>query len=413
VSRKVKIVKTLKSKTSLPAPAKVGILGGGQLARMLAIEGPNAGCEVHILCPNPDDPAALICNNLNIFWHKGDPKNKSNLLSFAKKMDHLTFESEFFDLSCLAKPTKDKSIHTQISPSIKAMGLMQNRKTQKEQLLKYKVPTSRFFYIEKLLDQKKFLQLLKKLNGQAVLKKTMGGYDGNGTFLIRDESEALKIFANLKKNNPKQSFILEEFIPFNRELAIICARSQNGDFVALPLVETYQVENRCDWVAGPIEHPDYKKTVNKIKFFLKKINYIGTIGFELFELRKNQKRSLLVNEVAPRVHNSGHYSQDALFESQFLIHLKAILGQDLNQPKLKAHYFCMLNLIGNSSKPASVKKIFAKTKITGQVHWYDKKQIRPGRKIGHINYLSPSDKKNQKLSSLLFKALHERTKLKL
>ena len=196
--------------------------------------------------------------------------------------------------------------------------------------------------------------------------------------------------------NDPQKFIAEKFIPFKRELACIFVRGRNGSTKVLPLVQSQAVNNRCDWVLGPITHPAFKKISAQILKMMKTLDYVGAMGVEFFDTGKN----LIVNEIAPRVHNSGHYSQDALNFSQFDLHLMAGLGLELPEIKILDKSFVMTNLLGESEKEFSFPD-----KLTGKLHWYGKKENRPGRKMGHINYLGPAGK------SLLTKALLERKKI--
>jgi 5-(carboxyamino)imidazole ribonucleotide synthase len=214
--------------------------------------------------------------------------------------------------------------------------------------------------------------------------------------------------------------IAEEFIPFRRELAVILARSRSGDIVQLPVVETYQENSKCLWVKGPIkEDKVLKALISKFKKLMKTIDYTGVLAFELFDT----KTGYLVNELAPRVHNSGHYSQDAVDIDQFALHLQCILGMKLAQPRLRTKSFAMWNLLGkpdqmtsgssNSSSEeksedrpmgGSIQKFGKKPKggthrnsatieqnlniPIGRLHWYGKEKSRPGRKLGHINVVS-------------------------
>ena len=176
-------------------------------------------------------------------------------------------------------------------------------------------------------------------------------------------------------------------------MAAIFVRNLQGQVINLPLVESKQTEGRCDYVMGPTKHSQFEKMQKKISGMMKKIDYVGALGVEFFDSGKE----LIVNELAPRVHNSGHYSQNALLENQFLLHLKAGLGNSLKQPKILSKNFVMVNLLGTSENPMSLPE-----NIEGSLHLYGKKENRLNRKMGHINYLGDDSKK------LLLKALKER-----
>ena len=177
---------------------------------------------------------------------------------------------------------------------------------------------------------------------------------------------------------PEFGFIAEQFIPFKRELAVMIGRNRSADLVTLPWVESYQEDSRCLWVKGPIksESTKFKSCLRKIKQLMNKEKYVGILGFELFDTGKE----LVINELAPRVHNSGHYSLNALIENQFTVHIKAIFDQKFSKPTLTSKAFAMYNLLGSGksvmswSNPSDV-----------HLHWYGKSESRKGRKMGHLN----------------------------
>ena len=220
---------------------------------------------------------------------------------------------------------------------------------------------------------------------------------GHGTFLIKKKSHIKKL------NLPKTNFIAEKFIPFKRELALLSARNKKGQIIFFPLVESFQKKSICLWVKGPAQHKKLKNLKTQIKKFLNSINYEGVIAFELFDIHSD----LIVNELAPRVHNTGHYSLDALTENQFHIHLQAISNQDLKTPRLKAKAFAMLNLLGDgANKPTFKQKNLMDKNLKNQLkkqkislYWYGKIKSRKGRKMGHLNSLASSSR--QALNKLL------------
>ena len=214
------------------------------------------------------------------------------------------------------------------------------------------------------------LRDLLKLWGPFVLKTRTGGYDGYGTFFIRDKNDPL----------PSTPCIAEKYIDFKRELALTAVRSKKGETVFLPLVETRQEQARCLWVCGPASHRKLKKLQKQITLFLRKTAYQGAVTFELFDTGED----LLINEAAPRVHNSAHHSLNTLTEDQFTLHLKGIFNLPLTTPKPLAGGFAMLNLLGEG-----VKNPQWKLPQDVHLHWYGKSS-RKGRKMGHINTLASS-----------------------
>ena len=388
----------------------IGILGGGQLSKLLAFKAKALGLKAYVLSTDENDPAAQG----NPFWIKGDPHKSKDLKCFFQKTDWITFESEFFPAKLIEKTLQSlKGKKPYIAPSLKALSLIQDRRTQKQLLSQCRINTADFVKVNlKAQKQKTLLQLWKKM-GPFVLKSRMGGYDGCGTFVIRTKNQ-IKTF-------PPGSFIAEKFVPFQRELALLSARNKNGQIVFFPLVESFQKDFRCLWVKGPAKHKKLNSLKKQIKHMLNRIDYQGLIAFELFDTGEN----LLVNELAPRVHNSGHYSLDALNTDQFTSHLKAITNQPLTQPKPLTKGFAMLNLLGEgcpkpflksfgqnplvqsdkkNKKPhfylkADFEKPVLKINKQIRLYWYGKTVSRKGRKMGHIN--SAGSSANQALNQLL------------
>lgn len=344
----------------------VGILGGGQLARMMALKAHEMGLPIAVLSENQNDPAAQV----TALWRKGLLNDRATLLNFLRSCSVVTFESEFMDAELLSELESESG--TPIFPKPDDMSKLQDRLTQKELLVKFSLPTAPYVPVS---NESEARSALKVLGGKAVFKKRRFGYDGYGTFVIKSESDFERFLPELEKN--PHGFIAEALIKFKRELAVIVARGRDGRFVRLPFVESHQENSRCLWVKGPLkESKVFNRLGSQLERFLRGIDYVGVMGVELFDSPKG----ILVNELAPRVHNTGHYSLDALTEDQFSLHLKAILGSEIKQPQLNAKGFAMMNLLGSHSRLPSWT-------LPGdiQLHWYGKSENRPGRKMGHIN----------------------------
>ncbi|MCK6599529.1 MAG: ATP-grasp domain-containing protein [Bdellovibrionaceae bacterium] len=372
---------------------KIGILGGGQLARMLCLKGHELGDEIHILSEKKDDPAAQVTQN----WHQGSYHNKAQLRKFINQVDLITFESEFVDCHLLKKIASDKTFH----PSLDNLLQFQDRWTQKNLFLKYKLPTASFRKIDSQEDLKSFAPLF---NYKYVLKKRYGGYDGYGTFICRNRKEHTKWIAFFSKVNLPLNLIIEEFIPFEKELAVQFFRNERNEFTQLPLVESKQIDSKCDWIKGPIDHNAFPEILKKVKKLMQAENYVGTLAFEFF----SSQGRLLINESAPRVHNSGHYSLNHPAGDQFSLHLKAITQRklQLSATELLKYSFVMTNLIGKSTR-----QIVFPDNLLGHLHWYGKTGNRKGRKMGHINWITSFSPENS--DKLLKLALKERKKIKL
>ena len=350
---------------------KLGILGGGQLARMMALKCHEIGIKPYVLSSHPQDPAAQVTSH----FVQGNPNTKRDLTSFLNKVDLAVFENEFLDPTLLH--TASIASDTPVHPKPKIMNLLQDRLNQKDLLKKYKIPTAHFIKVHSPKQIKDLVSLFPK---GMVLKKRNQGYDGYGTLIVKDiaKDDIAKQFIDKNSN-----LIAEELIPFKKELALILVRNRKEQIVELPLVETYQEEARCLWVKGPCRHSKKDSLVRKLKKMLNQISYDGVMAFELFET----KQGLLVNEIAPRVHNSGHYSMDALSEDQFTLHIKAVLNMDIKSPTKLSGGFAMLNLLGQKTPnqwlpPAGTT-----------LHWYGKMQNWPGRKMGHLNSLNSTSTK--------------------
>lgn len=377
----------MNTKSQSKKTLKIGILGGGQLARLLALEAHSLGLPIHIFCQSKQEPAAQVTPHVSLFSMKNDQIFFENPEIF-KSLSHLTFESEFIPADQL-KNTLKKFKNLSIFPNLKILKNIQHRTSQKLLINQFKLPTAPWLPVSNEIE----LQIAsKKFHNHFILKSCQGGYDGYGTYRV----STIKEF-NAAKSLLPGDFIAEAFIPFKRELAITCVRSFNNRIFFFPIVETYQKNNRCDWVIGPSYHKKLSQLKTKIKNFLNSTDYVGCLTFELFD----QDNQLLINELAPRVHNSCHYSLNSHTHNQFSLHLLAGLKTIKKlQSQAIGQSFCMINLLGNDQKSMQIPQM-----TQGQLHWYGKTDPRPGRKMGHINYVSdkPNDAQN-----LLKKALKER-----
>jgi phosphoribosylaminoimidazole carboxylase PurK protein len=336
-----------------------------------------------VFSENPQDPAQQVTS-----WnHIGSLKNREQLENFLKNVDVATFESEFLDGSLLQQA--QQSTQTPIYPSVSTMELLQDRLTQKQNLDIYKIPTAAW-RVANTIDEAK--QAVKDLSLPLVFKKRRFGYDGYGTFVIKNQTQ-LDAFVAEHFPSPV-GFIAEQWIPFRRELACVFARNRAGEIDHYPLVESLQKDSRCFWVKGPVSHTKFSALARQFKVFLKKMNYVGVIGVELFETKKG----LLINELAPRVHNSAHYTMNAFSISQFELHLRALLNQSVKIPAASAKGFAMVNLLGGHKTQTTDWVLDPNV----QLHWYGKAESRPGRKMGHINAqgTTPNQALKQALKSL-------------
>lgn len=219
-----------------------------------------------------------------------------------------------------------------------------------------------------------------------VLKARRQGYDGQGTHIV-------KHFADWERRAPELragDWLIEDFIPFERELALVAVRSAAGEIAFYPLAETCQVNQVCRWVLAPAPNTEALESQiqNYGRRILEALDYVGVLGMELFLTAAGD---VYINELAPRVHNSGHFSQDACQTSQFALHLQAVAGLSLGSPELLGAQALMVNLLGYESaeKDYGAQRLVLANLPQARVHWYGKNSARPGRKLGHVNFLLP------------------------
>jgi 5-(carboxyamino)imidazole ribonucleotide synthase len=343
---------------------QVGILGGGQLARMLALEGYPLGISMNIMTASPQDPAAQVTG----LTHLGSLSDPKDLRKFMDGLTALTFESEFVDIPKL-KQALPSSVY--VFPNLDSINQIQDRLAQKRLLDRFEIPTSPWLNVENGND---LTQASLRFKRGFVLKQRRFGYDGYGTFVIKPSEEPDPLILQ----RSQEGFIAEDFIAFKRELAVSFVRGRDGEFIELPLVETEQKNSRCVTVVGPVKHRGLARIARGIKKMMEALDYVGILAVEMFET----KNGLLVNELAPRVHNSAHYSLDGLTCSQFEYHLRAGLGLPLPKVALVKKGFAMVNLLGEGGSEVRLSY-----KPIGGLHWYGKSENRKGRKLGHINVI--------------------------
>ncbi|AFY59080.1 5-(carboxyamino)imidazole ribonucleotide synthase [Rivularia sp. PCC 7116] len=375
---------------------RIGVIGGGQLALMMGTAAQKLGVELIVQTPKANDPAVSIAKD-TIFAAVDDAIATAEL---ARKCDVITFENEFVDLEALSKLATEKVC---FRPRIEALSPLLDKYHQRCFLQNLNIPVPKFELPESLFaisssstgqDTKVNKLNESELSFPVVLKARRHGYDGQGTFIIKD---LISLKQKLCLDNPEENqtnnlieshFLLEEFIPFQKELAVIAARSASGEVSTFVVVETQQEQQVCRRVIAPADIS--LQTENTIKdiaaTILDNLQVIGVFGIELFLTNNGE---VLVNEIAPRTHNSGHFSIDACFTSQFEQQLRVLCDLPLGNTAMKNPCAIMVNLLGYETQKSSyIDKRFALAKIPGaHVHWYGKSESRPGRKLGHITVL--------------------------
>jgi len=352
---------------------KLGIIGGGQLAWMMGDAANKLGAELIVQTPSQNDPAVSIAQD-SILAAVDDAAATEIL---ATKCDIITFENEFVNLTALSLLEKQGVC---FHPQLAALAPLLDKYEQRCYLQDLGLPVPQFFALSR---EKEVESQVENLGFPLVLKTRRHGYDGQGTFIIPD-------FATLSKiiNHSNAQFLVEEFVPFTKELAIIAARSVNGEIVIYPTVETLQKEQVCRWVIAPATiTKEQSLEIEAIAYkLLNSLQYVGVFGIELFLTAEGK---ILVNEIAPRTHNSGHFSLDACETSQFEQHLRAVCGLQLTNTTLNCASAVMVNLLGYETSQSDYQKQRQQLAEIPQatVHWYGKTEARPGRKLGHITVL--------------------------
>jgi 5-(carboxyamino)imidazole ribonucleotide synthase len=350
---------------------KVGVIGGGQLAWMMAQSAKILDIDLFVQTPSLNDPAVSLATDV-VLAQVDDSKATEKL---AEICDVITFENEFVNLQALQKVANQGVC---FRPSLASLSPLLDKYHQRCFLkdLGLSVP--------KFEDYNPKSTNINQFSFPFVLKARRHGYDGQGTVIIHNQNE---LNSNLQ-NFGNTPLLVEEFIPFEQELAIIASRSINGKIVVYPVVETYQKNQVCHWVIIPA-NLTYSQTqqINDIASkLLTKLNYVGVLGIELFLTSSGE---ILVNEIAPRTHNSGHYTLDGCVTSQFAMQLQAITGQPLGDVSLKFPGCVMVNLLGfeHSHNNYQEKRAKISSLENTHLHWYNKIESRPGRKLGHVTVL--------------------------
>jgi 5-(carboxyamino)imidazole ribonucleotide synthase len=360
---------------------KIGVIGGGQLAWMMGSIAPDLGLELIVQTPNINDPAVSLASDV-VLGAIADVHSTAKLASLT---DVITFENEFIDLNALQGLAQQGII---FRPSLDSLAPLLDKYEQRIYLQNLGLPVPKF----SLLEQETDLQTSLCNKFPLVLKARRHGYDGQGTFIVKDLAELKAIWHKYER----PSLLLEEFVPFTQELAIMVARNSQGEIFTYPVVETYQKQQVCRWVIAPAKVSEtVKQKVTAIaKILIEQLQYIGILGIELFLTPDD---TVLVNEIAPRTHNSGHYTLDACDISQFAMQLCTVADLPSTPPVMKSTGAVMVNLLGyetSSSDYAEKRQQIAHLPNT-YVHWYGKTESRPGRKLGHVTTLLAAEEYSQ------------------
>lgn len=348
----------------------VGILGGGQLGRMLASAAAEMGLHVHIYCPDENPPAAEVAAH----YTRAEYEDEAALIRFAESVDAVTYEFE----NVPAETARILSEHGIVRPGPIALATAQDRIVEKNFMKAQGILTAPYADIT---DETSLKDAVESIGCPSVLKTRRFGYDGKGQAKIMTPEEALAAYDEIAR----QPAILEGFVKFEREISVIVARGIDGQTAAYDPVENIHKNHILDRTLAPAELP--KAVADEACAIAARIaselDYVGVMGVEMFLLPEaGSKRRLLVNEIAPRVHNSGHWTMDACAVSQFEQHMRAVCGWPLGHPRRHSDAV-MTNLIGDEVN--EWERLAAEPDTS--VHLYGKAEARPGRKMGHATRL--------------------------
>jgi 5-(carboxyamino)imidazole ribonucleotide synthase len=350
----------------------IGILGGGQLGRMLALAAARLGLHCHVYCPEKDSPAFDVVRRIS----ENRYDDHDALAKFADAVDVITYEFENVPVETAAFLATRKPVR----PDAKVLATTQDRLVEKRFVTALGFETAAFAEINNPED---LANAVAKIGCPAVLKTRRFGYDGKGQTKITQASDPAAVFREVGS----APSILEAFIPFEREISVIAARGSDGHIACFDVTENEHGDHilRRSLVPASVSASVADQSLHIAARIAEALDYVGVLAVEMFVATHGSMQKVLVNEIAPRVHNSGHWTIDGASVSQFEQHVRAIAGWPLAHPVRRGRIE-MFNLIGNEAED------FAKwlTVPGASLHLYGKSVWRPGRKMGHVTRVLPS-----------------------
>lgn len=350
----------------------VGILGGGQLGRMIILEGRKMGFRFVSLDPTPDCPAAQVADE-HILGKYDDLDAAKRL---AEKSDLILYEFENIDSSLV----EELEQFGNVPQGSRLLTISRHRLREKETIDRAGLPVTPYLVVKQKSD---LMDGFSVLGEPVVLKTTTGGYDGKGQWLLGSKEDAKNLPDSMFSSS--MTYILEQFVPFEREISVVVARNSLGESTAFPPTVNLHRNHILHLSAAPVEPEIHQKATQLAIQVAEALDVVGLLAVEMFYLSEGQ---LLVNETAPRPHNSGHYTYDACQTSQFEQILRACAGLPLHSTEMRVSAAIMVNLLGEHQSAffAEIKKLPTNAKV----HWYGKTEAKTGRKMGHITFLGDS-----------------------
>lgn len=351
--------------TPLPPGSTIGILGGGQLGRMLSLAASRLGMRTHIFCPDAASPAFEVTPHKTVAAYD----DETALAAFADAVDVITYEFENVPAATAAFLAARKPLR----PGANALAVAQDRLAEKSFLQSKNIPVAPYRAVHNPAELE---QAAAELGLPAVLKTTRLGYDGKGQRVVREPADMAAAFAALE---PKP-LVLEAFVPFEREISVVVARNAQGEVRSFDAAENVHRHHilHTSTVPANVSPGVEKHAAMLAKVIVVALDYVGVLGVEFFVVG-GERPALLVNEIAPRVHNSGHWTEAVCLTDQFEQHIRAVVGWPLGDPARLADVV-MENLIGDE-----VLRLPGTLDGNTQPHLYGKSEARPGRKMGHVN----------------------------
>ena len=347
----------------------IGIIGAGQLARMMLQAAVSLNLDVRVLAKSPSDSAALVAPNVEI----GDPSDADAIVSFGKKCDFVTLDHELVNLVGLEKLLANK---VRVQPTPKTLRFAQDKLYQRKSFQAAGFPVPNFRKIEILGD---FVEFGNRHGWPLAVKAITGGYDGRGVWIIGDLNAAEKLLSEIKGTNI--TLYVEEYVEIEKELAVLVARRPSGELQTYPVIETRQKDGICHEAVAPAQISEaVAQAAKKIGLDVAEFTEVG--GIIAIELFLKADGVILINEIATRPHNSGHLTIDGTITSQFENHLRGVMDWPLGSTTMTSKFALMINILGASEVDPSDRLPLNHTNDTA-IHLYGK-VARPGRKLGHI-----------------------------
>jgi 5-(carboxyamino)imidazole ribonucleotide synthase len=364
-----------KEKFSINKPIRLGIVGGGQLGKMMAFEAKRMFMKVIILDPNKDCPASSLADKLII----GDFSDEQKIYDLSKEVDIITFEIELANATALNNLEESGFV---VHPSPKTLSIIQNKYRQKKFLRENMITVPDF---ELVSSKEQLMDYCSNSGFPVLLKACEDSYDGRGNYLIRSEIEIGKALAYFSG----RQIMVEKFVNFKKEISIMVARNSSGTISYFPIAENIHEDHilKTSIIPARISKETEGKAIDLAIKTMKSLKGSGIFGIEMFV---DEDDNVLINEIAPRPHNSGHYSIEACSISQFEQHIRAILNYPLLQPILLSNAV-MINILGpnNYTGPYEITGIDELFGIPGvKIHIYGKLETKPRRKLGHVTIVS-------------------------